>query len=223
MKIIVANCNPTLNEIQEKIISKYNGVSLNKKEELNIDNINTIDPTFIFFMHWSWIIPAEIFTSYTCIVFHMTDLPYGRGGSPLQNLIIRGFEETKITAIKVEEGLDTGDIYIKKALSLNGKASDIFKRTGEVIRTMIDEILETNIVPVKQEGEPSYFVRRKPIDSYIPKDIDELKKLYDFIRMLDATNYPNAFLINGNLKFEFTNAELTENNELLANVRIIKK
>ena len=30
----------------------------------------------------------------------MTDLPYGRGGSPLQNLIIRGFESTKISAIE---------------------------------------------------------------------------------------------------------------------------
>ncbi|SDJ32770.1 methionyl-tRNA formyltransferase [Pedobacter sp. ok626] len=223
MKVIVANCNPALNEIQEQIILKYNGVLLKEKEELNMGDIIKIDPTYIFFMHWSWIIPAEIFSRYTCVVFHMTDLPYGRGGSPLQNLIIRGHKETKITAIKVEEGLDTGDIYLKKELSLKGKASEIFKRTGEVISTMIDEIIERKIVPVRQEGAPTVFVRRKPADSYIPYEIEELEKLYDFIRMLDATNYPHAFLINGNLKFEFTNAELTENNELLANVRIIKK
>src|SRR5689334_14815339 len=103
MKVIVVNCNPALNEIQEQIILKYNGVLLKEKEELNMGDIIKIDPTYIFFMHWSWIIPAEIFSRYTCVVFHMTDLPYGRGGSPLQNLIIRGHKETKITAIKVEE------------------------------------------------------------------------------------------------------------------------
>jgi len=37
-----------------------------------------------------WIILKEIFENYEIILFHMTDLPYGRGGSPLQNLIVRG-------------------------------------------------------------------------------------------------------------------------------------
>ena len=44
----------------------------------------------------------------------MTDLPFGRGGSPLQNLIVRGFEETMTSAIKVTKGIDTGDIYLKE-------------------------------------------------------------------------------------------------------------
>ena len=47
----------------------------------------------------------------------MTDLPFGRGGSPLQNLIVRGYKSTKLTAIKVQSGIDTGDIYLKKPFS----------------------------------------------------------------------------------------------------------
>ena len=46
----------------------------------------------------------------------MTDLPYGRGGSPLQNLIARGFLETKISAILVEKQLDAGPVYLKMEL-----------------------------------------------------------------------------------------------------------
>ena len=64
------------------------------------------------------IIPKKIYSNYDCIVFHMTDLPYGRGGSPLQNLIVRGHKETKISALNVQSGLDTGDIYLKKKLIL---------------------------------------------------------------------------------------------------------
>ena len=70
----------------------------------------------------------------------MTDLPYGRGGSPLQNLIVRGHSETKISALKVEKKLDTGDIYLKKNLSLEGSAQKIFQRANTSIIDMIKEI-----------------------------------------------------------------------------------
>src|SRR5262245_11007285 len=55
---------------------------------------------YIFFPHWSSIVPAVITQAFECIAFHMTDLPYGRGGSPLQNLIANGATKTKITAFK---------------------------------------------------------------------------------------------------------------------------
>ena len=44
----------------------------------------------------------------------MTDLPYGRGGSPLQNLIANKIYDTKISAIRAEGGIDTGRIYLKE-------------------------------------------------------------------------------------------------------------
>ena len=47
----------------------------------------------------------------------MTDLPYGRGGSPLQNLIVRGHKHTMISAIKCVKELDAGPIYLKKPLT----------------------------------------------------------------------------------------------------------
>ncbi len=51
------------------------------------------------------------FFNFNCVVFHMTDLPFGRGGSPLQNLISRGIYKTKISAIKVVKEIDAGPIY----------------------------------------------------------------------------------------------------------------
>lgn len=44
----------------------------------------------------------------------MTDLPYGRGGSPLQNLIVRNHYKTKISEIRVKKEIDSGPIYLKK-------------------------------------------------------------------------------------------------------------
>ena len=86
-------------------------IHISTKSDFTLDNLNDIKPDKIFIPHWSYIIPHSIFTKFECIVFHMTDLPYGRGGSPLQNLIIRGHETTKVSAIKVSDGIDTGDVY----------------------------------------------------------------------------------------------------------------
>jgi methionyl-tRNA formyltransferase len=222
-KIIIANCNVILNEAQDELISKYNAIGLRNKEDLNLEVLSSVNPDYIFFLHWSWIIPEDIYSKFNCIVFHMTDLPFGRGGSPLQNLIIRGFSKTKISAIKVDNGIDTGDIYIKSDLLLNGTATEIFKRAAGVIKDMIDEIAGNEIIPTKQEGTPVYFKRRKPDQSLVDNNIKDVEALYDFIRMLDAENYPHAFLENEQFKFEFTNAQITNESELNANVRITKK
>ena len=57
------------------------------KDELSIETLDQFKPDLVFFPHWNWIVGNEIFESYTCIVFHTAPLPFGRGGSPIQNLI----------------------------------------------------------------------------------------------------------------------------------------
>lgn len=112
----------------------------------------------------------------------MTDLPYGRGGAPLQNLIIRGHKNTKITAFRVEKVLDAGPIYLKYDLNLSETARDIFKRASIVMFEMISHLVNNN--PTKQIGEAVEFKRRTPEMSDI-SDLTELSKIYDYIRMVD--------------------------------------
>ena len=199
-----------------------NWIWIKKKEDFIYSNIKKINPCKIFIPHWSYIIPKDIFLNYECIVFHMTDLPYGRGGSPLQNLIIRGFESTKISAIRVQDGVDTGDIYLKNDLELHGSAYDIFKRGNIIINNMIVKILKKRIDPVPQNGKVTLFKRRKPEQSNIEK-LRTINKVYDYIRMLDADGYPKAYIENNIFKFEFSGAKLTDNEEILATVKIKKK
>ena len=196
---------------------------IKKRNAFNLKKINEINPNKIFIPHWSYIIPKSIFNKFICIVFHMTDLPFGRGGSPLQNLIIREIKSTKISAILINEGIDSGPIYEKKPLKLNGTAQQIFNRSVPVIEKMINKIINKKLKPIPQKGEIVEFKRRTPKESDL-KLISNLSKTYDYIRMLDAENYPNAFLENKNLKFMFYNANFDkENNIIEANVRISKK
>lgn len=198
-----------------------NWVRIENKADFTQENLLKLNPTKIFIPHWSEIIPETIYNQYECIVFHMTDLPYGRGGSPLQNLIVRGHTKTIISAIKVEKGIDTGDVYLKQPLSLEGTATDIFKRAADIIEKMIVEIITKNPVSKKQEGEPVVFKRRKAEESNI-NNLENIKEVYDYIRMLDCEGYPNAYIETPFFKIEFSNAAINDN-EINAHVRITKK
>jgi methionyl-tRNA formyltransferase len=189
------------------------------KNELTFDRVKEFNPRYIFFPHWSWIILKDIYENFECVVFHMTDLPFGRGGSPLQNLIERGIYQTKISAIRVDKELDGGPIYIKRDLDLHGSASEIFERASQIIfADMILYIIENEPVPVPQKGEIVVFQRRTPAQSNIGS-MSNLIKVYDYIRMLDAEGYPSAFLETDNLNVEFFNAKM-EKDHVLATAKI---
>jgi methionyl-tRNA formyltransferase len=188
------------------------------KNKLSLDFLDAVKPRYIFFPHWSYIIPKEIYEKYECVIFHMTDLPFGRGGSPLQNLIVRGIKTTKMSALRCSETLDSGPIYFKRDLALDGSASEIFARAAAVIESMIEEILERQPIPVEQIGEASVFQRRTTSQSDLAS-VNNLETAYDYIRMLDAADYPAAFIESDYLRFEFSNAEW-DGIELKARVKI---
>ena len=149
-------------------------------------------------------------------------MPFGRGGSPLQNLISRKIYNTKISALKVVKELDAGPVYLKKDFSLYGNAEEIYLRAGDLIIQMIDEIIATKPTPVDQQGTPVAFKRRTPDLSTID-NIDNIEELFDHIRMLDAEGYPIAFFESSHFRFEFSRASLKSNNTIISDVRIIKK
>ena len=167
-------------------------------------------PRYIFFPHWSELVPREITENFECVCFHMTDLPFGRGGSPLQNLIAAGHSETMLTALRMTDTLDAGPIYAKRPLSLAGSASEIFSRAAPIVCELIQMIVETEPQPTAQSGTPTHFRRRRPDDSRLPADV-EVARLYDHIRMLDAPGYPKAFVRDGPWRVEFDQARLGEN------------
>ena len=150
----------------------------------------------------------------------MTDLPYGRGGSPLQNLIIRGLKTTKITAFKCVAEIDAGPVYLKKTLSLEGNAQDIFLRSTKIIERMIYHIIDINPRPVKQSGKVTKFERRNPSQGNWDKS-KTLEEIYNYIRMLDSDGYPRSFIRVGNFKLKFSNATY-QKNSIKSSVEIIK-
>lgn len=224
MRILIATIKSwnikNAEKLEQNIGSNCEVIIITNKNDLNYEKVLKINPDYIFFPHWSWMIGSDLYNNFNCVVFHMTDLPFGRGGSPLQNLISRGFEYTKISAIKVDGGIDTGDVYFKEDLKLYGTADEILMRaSGIIFGKMIPKIISREIIPQKQVGEVIKFKRREPSQSEIFVEYD-INKIYDQIRMLDGEGYPKAFIKYGKYKLEFSRASL-KNNRIIADVEII--
>jgi methionyl-tRNA formyltransferase len=183
---------------------------INDPTRFNRTYLDTVKPDYILVLHWSSIIPEDIYGKYETIIFHMTDVPYGRGGSPLQNLVVRGHRSTKISALRCVKELDAGSVYLKRNLSLDGNAEQIFIRASDIIVDMIEEIVISGIKPVDQIGKPVYFKRRKPKEGSI-EGLTNIGDVYDYIRMLDADGYPRAYLDCNRLHLEFDDAKQCDN------------
>ena len=208
-RFIVAGSKAWNRRIFDEVISGYPGQwrYAGSVDELSSESVAAFDPVYIFFLHWSWKVPAELTQSYDCVAFHMTDLPYGRGGSPLQNLILRGHGDTKLCALKMTEAFDAGPVYLREELSLKGSAEEIYLRANVISAQMVKRIIDDDIEPSPQVGNPVIFRRRQPRESEL-KGINELGAAYDFIRMLDAEGYPHAFVEHDGFRFEFRRASL---------------
>tara|TARA_B100000965_G_scaffold405414_1_gene439462 strand:+ start:5789 stop:6466 length:678 start_codon:yes stop_codon:yes gene_type:complete len=169
-----------------------------KSESLiNISFIDSIKPQLILFYGWSNIIQSDIIENYKCLMLHPSSLPNFRGGSPIQNQIIRGVTESEICIFKMSGEIDKGDILGRKKLDLTGTIPMIFDRMikqGYALTKFI--LLQKDPKEYKQIGAGSYYQRRIEAESEIT--IDEIKTknaeyIYNKIRMLTGP-YPPAYI-----------------------------
>ncbi len=142
------------------IVTNRGDGDITRREDFTPEKLRSFgNLDYVFIPFWSWWIPPEIYENWECVIFHMTDLPYGRGGSPLQNLIIRGHRRTMISAIKCVREIDAGPVYLKRGENIfYGTADEIYDRVDKEIRGyMIPYILKHRPRPKPQSGEPVYF------------------------------------------------------------------
>lgn len=102
---------------------------------------------------------------YGCVNIHASLLPKYRGAAPIQWAVIDGEEETGVTIMKMDVGLDTGDILIQEKIKLDKKETgeSLFDRLSELGSDLIVKALPLieagKLTPVKQDEEKSTYAK----------------------------------------------------------------
>lgn len=219
-KIVIANSQSWF-QISKKISELDSIVIAEVKDNDSLLSIvEALQPDFVFAPHWNSFIPDSITSSFETVIFHTAPLPIGRGGSPIQNLILSGYSIAPVNALKATSGLDAGPIFAKQDVSLEGSLSQIFKRMNGAVNSLIFQMLTNKLEPIEQVGDPTYFNRRSPEQSKVEFQGRSLTEIYDHIRMLDADSYPRAFINAGEYTLEFSKSELLVKDAVKATVTI---
>ena len=123
---------------EEYSIPVFQPLSLRKGEdaEKSMTALREISPELIIVVAYGQILPKEVLElpKYGCINIHASLLPEYRGAAPIQRCILDGKTRTGVTSMMMEEGLDTGDMLIKKELEIgkNETASELHDRLSEM-------------------------------------------------------------------------------------------
>lgn len=136
------------------------------------------------------------------LVLHASDLPSGRGWSPHIWQIINGAESITLTLLEAEDAVDSGRIWHQIALPIPKHAlwdeinEQLFSAEIDLIDLAVKEF--DTVIPVeqKQNVEPTYFPRRKPVDSKIDPELS-IATQFDLIRVSDPNRFPAYFDLHG--------------------------
>lgn len=155
---------------------------------------------------------------YGCINVHASLLPRWRGAAPIQWAILEGDQKTGVTTMQMDEGLDTGDMLLKKEMVIGAEETgeSLFDRLSELGGPLLLETLsraEKGILqPVPQKEEESTYAKM------LTKELGKLdfsweaKKLERYVRGLNS--WPSAYTQFRGKMLKIWKAEVVERNSI---------
>ena len=181
--------------------AKHLSSLMNSKLFFNHKEISN-DYSIVFILGYHKIIEAEYLIQHKHnIVIHESDLPRGKGWAPLFWQVIEGKNEVVFSMFEASNGIDNGDIYMKKTLILNGLElnKELREKQAHLTINMCLEFIhnyEKYKLPSPQYGKESFYKKRTPKDSQI--DISKsIEEQFNLLRTVDNNNYPAFFYKNG--------------------------
>jgi methionyl-tRNA formyltransferase len=96
---------------------------LKARDEKFITELRAMQPELIAVAAFGQILPQSILDlpRLGCLNVHTSLLPKYRGASPIQSAILNGESETGVTIMKMDIGLDTGDILTQRATPIHAE------------------------------------------------------------------------------------------------------
>lgn len=180
----------------ENNLRVFQPVTLKDGKVLEI--LKELEPEMIVVAAYGKILPKEIidFPKYGCINVHASLLPEYRGASPIQTAIIEGKTKTGVTAMYMDEGLDTGDMLMKTEVEIgeNETADELHDRLSEVGAELIVKVVHSavdgTLVREKQDDKKSSYAKMLTKDMSVVDFKGTARNVHNHIRGLNS--WPGA-------------------------------
>ncbi len=206
-------------ELKMSDVKKYaleQGIEVLQPERLSeegfFSHITELAPDLIIVVAYGRILPEAVLNlpKYGCINAHASLLPFYRGAAPMQRAIMDGQSETGVTIMKMDKGLDTGDMM----LTLKTPISDT--DTLETIHDRLSELSGKGIleaISLFEKGEAVFTKQDDAYATYAAKIMPE-DEIIDFSRTSDEisrqiralTPFPFAHCVFRGKRIKITSA-----------------
>lgn len=165
------------------------------------DPAETSNQDIVFILGYTKILGPEFLKKNKLnLVVHESDLPLGRGFSPVQWQILEGKTKISICLIEASEPVDSGDVVFKSSFTLGGhelydeirlkQAAGTFKAISDFLGAYPD------FTRTKQAGKGSLYPRRRPKDGEL--DVDKsVRDQFNLLRIGNNEDWPSYFCIDG--------------------------
>lgn len=169
-------------------------------EVLWFHNLQDIPPAdFCFCLSFSKILKKEIRDLFLhTLIVHASDLPSGKGWSPLTWQILEGKNQIPIILFEADDSVDSGPIYARSHIDfeghelIDGLRRQLADATFELCSWFVSEYPISASQPIIQTGVESFYPRRGPSDSQL--DVNKtIAEQFNLLRVVDNQAYPLFF------------------------------
>ncbi|MGN0678646.1 MAG: methionyl-tRNA formyltransferase, partial [Oscillospiraceae bacterium] len=186
-------CTPVKEYALEKGLEVFQPLSLRKGDDavFSLEKLRELNPDVIVVAAYGQILPKEILElpKYGCVNVHASLLPKYRGAAPIQRCIQDGETKSGVCIMRMEEGLDTGDVIVRREVEISTEmtGSELWNTLsavgGETLIDALKQLENGTATYTKQEGESCYakMITKEELRIDFTKSA---KSVYDFIRAM---------------------------------------
>ncbi|WP_457747650.1 methionyl-tRNA formyltransferase [Sulfurimonas sp.] len=185
-----------------KITAQSNNIPVYQPNRLRDEDVARellkISCEYIVVAAYGQILPRKILDHAPCINLHASILPQYRGASPIQQTLLNGDTKTGVTAMLMQEGLDTGDILKITTIDVDEDemVESLFHRLTQVAADLTVEVLKnfSKFIPKEQNEEEATHCKKITKADGMVHFLDA-QELYNKYRAF--TPWPGIYLESG--------------------------
>lgn len=191
-----------------KLLAEQHGIPVYQPLKLRqteaVEELRQLAPELIVVVAYGQILPKSVLDipQYGCINVHASLLPAYRGAAPINKAIIDGCDETGVTTMYMDVGLDTGDMLVKRATAIGpletaGQLHDRLALLGrEAMAETLQQLCAGTLQRIPQDDSLSCYAPMMKKEDGVIDWSRSAPEIHNQIRGLDP--WPSAYTsLNG--------------------------